>query len=49
MKKYLHPYRFLWFLLFCHTYMFQIIKQIISDKDNLRKYKKQFLNNNFIY
>ena len=44
------PYRFILFLLFCHTYMFQIIKQtLISDKDNLRKYKMQFLNDDFIY
>ena len=29
--------------------MFQTIKQIlISDKDNLRKYKMQFLNDDFI-
>ena len=48
-KKYLLPHRFILFLLFCHTCMFQIIKQIlISDKDNLRKYKMQFLNDDFI-
>jgi len=30
--------------------MFQIIKQILtSDKDNLSKYKMQFLNDVFIY
>ena len=48
-KKYLPPYQFLWFLLLCHTYMFQTIKQIlISYKDNLRKYKMPFLNDDFI-
>ena len=41
LKKYLPPSRFL-FLPFCHTNMFQIIKQIlISNKDTLSKYKKQ--------
>lgn len=36
-KKYLPPYRFLLFSLFCHTYMFHVIKQILlSDKENTK-------------
>lgn len=38
------------FLHIFHSYIFQIIRQIlISDKGNLSKLKIQFLNNDFIY
>lgn len=34
----------------CHTYIFQIIEQmLILDKDQQSKYKKPFLKDDFIY
>lgn len=34
----------------CHTYIFQIIEQmLILDKDQQSKYKKHFLKDDFIY
>ncbi len=43
-------YIYLNFLHICHTWMIQIIKQIIIlHKDNPSKYKMWFSNNYFIY
>ncbi len=49
-KKFLPPSCFFFYYFgICHTWMIQIIKQIlILHKDNLSKYKMQFWNSDFI-
>lgn len=40
---------FFFFLQICHTYIFQVVKQIvILDRDNLSRYELQFWNDDFI-
>lgn len=49
LKKCLPPLLFPSVLDICHTYMFQMIKEIlILDKDNASKYKMHFLDYDFI-
>ncbi len=49
-EKVFAPFLFLFLLHICHTWMIQIIKQmLILQKDNQSKYKMQFWNYDFIY
>lgn len=44
------PFAHLYLFGICHTYIFQIIEQVlILDKDQQSKCKKQFLKDDFIY